>query len=64
MDKKVCPKCGSTEIGQGKQYGQGRMCPINSIFMVNGSEIMADICTNCGYILETRVINPDKFKKD
>lgn len=61
MDKiKECPLCGSKEIGQGRQVGQGSMMPIHSIW--TGSTILADICTECGYILSMRVENPHIFK--
>jgi predicted nucleic-acid-binding Zn-ribbon protein len=57
----VCPKCGCKEIGQGKQMGNGGMAPINRI-LTFGSDIIADICTECGYIIESRVEKPHKFK--
>ncbi|MGH4052523.1 MAG: transcription initiation factor TFIIIB [Clostridium sp.] len=56
-----CPICGCKEIGKGKQSAQGKMFPIDKIFS-SGSQIVADICTKCGYILSTRVTNPEKFK--
>ncbi|MBU3100831.1 MULTISPECIES: transcription initiation factor TFIIIB [Clostridium] len=57
----ICPICGCKEIGKGKQYAQGKMYPIDKTFSL-GSEIIAEICTECGYILSTRVTNPEKFK--
>jgi len=57
-----CPKCGSSEISQGKQFAQGKMFPIDNITMIGGSNVIADICTNCGYIFETRVEKPEKFR--
>lgn len=62
VENKVCPKCGSNEIGQGKQIGHGKMLPANNTFMSLGSNIIADICTECGYIMEMRVEKPYKFK--
>lgn len=59
-DKK-CPICGSTEIGEGKQTGEGIMVPLEGFFKT-GSEVLADICTDCGHILSMRVKNPKKFK--
>ncbi len=58
----ICPKCGSREIGQGKQIAGGRMFPIDNLTMSFGSNIIADICTECGYIIEMRVEKPNKFK--
>jgi hypothetical protein len=37
------------------------MFPLKGIFKT-GSEVIADICTKCGYILSMRVKNPEKFK--
>ncbi|AGK96409.1 hypothetical protein [Clostridium pasteurianum] len=54
------PICMCTEIGQGRQIGQGCMVPIKHIW--TGSAIIADICTNCGHILSMRVEKPKKFK--
>lgn len=62
MEKnKECPMCGSKEIGQGELSGYAAMQPTKGFF-TNGSEIIADICTNCGYILSMRVKHPQKFK--
>lgn len=62
MEKnKECPICGSKEIGQGELSGYAAMQPIG-VFFSNGSEIIADICTHCGYILSMRVKKPEKFK--
>ncbi len=58
---KVCPMCGCEKIGRGKQYAQGKMFPIGKPFSM-GSEIVAEICTECGYILTMRVSNPENFK--
>jgi hypothetical protein len=35
--------------------------PLKGIFKT-GSEVIADICTECGHILSMRVKNPEKFK--
>ncbi|EPY2302778.1 transcription initiation factor TFIIIB [Clostridium sporogenes] len=61
-NNKKCPICGCEEIGKGKKRGQGSMFPIGgSLF--SSSEVIADICTECGYILSMRVEDPRKFKK-
>lgn len=61
-ENKECPKCNSREIGQGKQIHQGKMLPIDNITLIGGSNIISDICTNCGHILDMRVEKPEKFK--
>lgn len=48
-------------VEAGKLQGDARMMPVNKIF-TTGSEIIADICTNCGYILSLKVKYPEKFK--
>lgn len=58
----VCPKCGCREIGQGKQVGSARMMPADALAWSFGSNIIAYICTECGYIIEMRVEKPQKFK--
>jgi predicted nucleic-acid-binding Zn-ribbon protein len=62
IEYNICPKCGCKEIGQGKQVDAGRMYPIDSILMTFGSNIIADICTECGYIIGMRVEKPNRFK--
>ena len=49
---KPCPECGCKEIGRGRQMAQGSMYPLNKVF-ANGSQIVSEICTNCGYILSS-----------
>jgi len=58
---KECPVCGSKELGQGRQTGEGRMLPLHSFFK-SGSSIIATICLDCGHILSMRVENPQQFK--
>lgn len=57
----MCPECGSKEIKQGKQTSYARMYPIDMLILRNGSEIIADICSNCGYIISMRVKDPEKI---
>lgn len=61
-ENNVCPKCGCREIGQGMQMGHGKMFPIDRLFMSLGSNVIADICTKCGYIIEMKVEKPHKFR--
>jgi rRNA maturation protein Nop10 len=54
-----CPKCGSKELGRGKQSGHALMSSIDKISF--GSPIEYVICTDCGYIIEGYVTKPEKF---
>ncbi|MCT4508097.1 MAG: transcription initiation factor TFIIIB [Tepidibacter sp.] len=60
-EKKKCPECGCTEIAGGEFTGYAALKPTNSI--IASSLVIAEICTNCGYILNMRVSDPEKFKK-
>lgn len=55
-----CPKCGSTELGKGRQSGYSAMHPFNRML---GSSIHYTICTDCGYIIEGYVTKPHRFKR-
>ncbi|KOP69962.1 transcription initiation factor TFIIIB [Lysinibacillus sp. FJAT-14745] len=55
-----CPKCGGKELGKGKQNGYGAMYPENKVSM--GSVVEFIICTECGFIIESYVKKPEKFK--
>lgn len=55
-----CPKCGGKELGKGKHSGYAVMVPPNK--MSFGSEVEYILCTDCGYIIESYVKTPDKFK--
>jgi hypothetical protein len=61
-DSKKCPICECEEIGKGRIMGAG-LFPLTLNPFKMGSEILADICINCGYVLSMRVKNPKKFKK-
>jgi len=60
MTVQACPKCRSSELGKGKQNEYAYMFPVGK--MSFGSEIEHLICTSCGYIIESYVKNPKKFK--
>ncbi|GEB31639.1 rRNA maturation protein Nop10 [Brevibacillus sp. 1238] len=60
--KEQCPKCGCSEIGKGKPSGDARIFPVDKFFVL-GSLITYHICTGCGYVIESYVENPAKFKK-
>ncbi|MFJ8067135.1 transcription initiation factor TFIIIB [Psychrobacillus sp. NPDC096426] len=57
-----CPKCGGKELGKGKNGGSGYadILPSNKISF--GSEVEYTICTECGFIIESYVKKPEKFK--
>ncbi|WP_017187563.1 hypothetical protein [Alkalibacillus haloalkaliphilus] len=55
-----CPKCGSTDLGKGKHAGYNGMNPVNKLSF--GSEVEYILCTDCGFIIESYVKKPNKFK--
>ncbi|WHY88164.1 transcription initiation factor TFIIIB [Neobacillus novalis] len=55
-----CPKCGGNELGKGKHSGYAAMSPESK--MSFGSNIEYIICTDCGFIIESYVSKPAKFK--
>lgn len=61
VEKVKCPYCGNSEIGKGKLSGYAVLRPVGKI-MSMGSPIIADVCTNCGLIMQMRVEHPEKFK--
>lgn len=54
------PKCGGKELGKGKHSGYGVMYPENKMSL--GSDVEYIICTECGFIIESYVKKPEKFK--
>ena len=61
MDQeKRCPECGGINLSQGKWAGYSALHPIGKVFSL-GSEIIADLCTDCGLIISMRAKNPEKF---
>ncbi|USG64345.1 transcription initiation factor TFIIIB [Brevibacillus ruminantium] len=58
----ICPKCKSSQWGRGKQSGYASVAPMDKIFSFN-SALIHIICTDCGYILESYVEQPEKFKR-
>ncbi|GIN91160.1 hypothetical protein J22TS1_22110 [Siminovitchia terrae] len=55
-----CPKCGGKELGKGKYTGYGVMYPDGKMGL--GSDVEYVICTDCGFIIESYVKKPEKFK--
>ena len=60
MEVIQCPKCGCKEIGKGILGGYAKMKPVGKIF--RASDVIADVCTECGHILEMKVSQPEEFK--
>lgn len=60
MNVTECPKCGEKELGKGKQTGQGAILPKYKVSF--GVEVEHIICTKCGFIIESYVKKPEKFK--
>lgn len=56
----VCQKCGGKELGKGKHSGYATIYPENKMSL--GSDIDYIICTECGFIIESYVKKPEKFK--
>lgn len=55
-----CPKCGGNELGRGKHSGYSVISPFKKMRL--GSNVTYIICTDCGYIIEGYVTNPERFK--
>ncbi|MDX5475095.1 MAG: transcription initiation factor TFIIIB [Bacillaceae bacterium] len=55
-----CPKCGGKELGKGKHSGYAVMSPTGKLSF--GSNVEYLLCTDCGFIIESYVTNPEKFK--
>jgi predicted nucleic-acid-binding Zn-ribbon protein len=56
-----CPECGCESIGRGKLRGYASLHPVSKIFSM-GSEVIAYVCTNCGYIVKLQAEKPYIFK--
>ena len=61
VDIDKCPGCGCAEIGKGKFYGSAAIIPAGKNFSM-GSTVFADICLNCGLIIQLKVEKPDIFR--
>ncbi|AYF54312.1 hypothetical protein Z957_06535 [Clostridium sp. K25] len=60
---KQCPKCNSKEIKQGILGPNAKLIAMGSILTIgNASDIIAEVCTNCGHILELKAANPKALK--
>ncbi len=62
MDKiDKCPQCGCSEIGKGKMSGYASLTPKGKVFA--SSAIVAEVCTDCGFILRLKVEKPHIFRQ-
>ncbi|HHU19137.1 MAG TPA: transcription initiation factor TFIIIB [Bacilli bacterium] len=58
-----CPKCGSKELGKGVHNDYAALNPYKKkkLFTM-GSAIIYILCTDCGFIIESYVAKPNRFK--
>lgn len=55
-----CPECGSRYIGEGTfNSGYAYLTPKGKVFA--SSKVKAEVCSNCGLIIQLRVDKPEKF---
>ncbi|WP_373598651.1 hypothetical protein [Paraclostridium bifermentans] len=62
MYNEICPKCGSSEFGNGELTGSW-IVPKDNPFSLTGSKLILEICTECGHVVNMKVNKPHKFKK-
>lgn len=65
MEDKKCFHCGDEKFGYGKQSNNGGVSPAHP-FSFHSQKLMHVICLNCGTIVRSYVLKPEKFiyKKD
>lgn len=61
---KKCPYCNSEKIGYGFQTNHAKMIPLDRTISSKSSDILAEICCQCGHILSLKVENPEYFIKN
>ena len=54
-----CPACGSRQFGEGVLDGYASMRPKGKAF--RSSSLVAQVCTNCGLIINLKAKNPAAF---
>ncbi|MFD1927051.1 hypothetical protein ACFSFY_03120 [Sporosarcina siberiensis] len=59
MSKNECPKCNSTQFGEGTDFMRVR--PLGKK-MSMGSDKIYTFCLSCGEVISTRIEDPSKFK--
>jgi len=61
MNKVICPLCSSTKIVHGYQTRHAQMIPVDRGTFTKSSDVLADICGDCGCIISLKVRNPEYF---
>jgi hypothetical protein len=62
METNKCEVCSSSELGEGVWSGYARLNPKGK-FSLSGSNVIVDVCSDCGHIQNMRVKNPKIFKR-
>ena len=57
MKIEKCPECGGRRFGWGKFSGYAKL----SVSSFASSPVVAQVCSDCGLIVELRVTQPQKF---
>ena len=55
-----CPACGHNELGMGLLSGYSKVRPAGKLLSM-GSDMIAVLCTKCGYVLYWKITSPKKF---
>lgn len=64
MERKqdICPYCGGTEMGKGKQFYQGAVYRYDAITLLKGRPLIHIICKSCGTVVRSYVDDPEDLK--
>jgi predicted nucleic-acid-binding Zn-ribbon protein len=57
-----CPKCGCRDFSKGIQVGHATVRPENFHIFSTSSELIHIFCLECGFILESYIKDPKKFR--
>ncbi|NIK75406.1 hypothetical protein FHS15_000504 [Paenibacillus castaneae] len=57
-----CPKCHGSDFSKGVQNGYASIRPEKTGLFNSGSELVHVFCSDCGFIIESYVRRPEKFK--
>lgn len=58
----TCKYCNSSNIGEGRQAGQGAIIPVGKYTLFSTVTLYHIICTDCGSILHSYVEQPQRFR--
>lgn len=63
MEMKKCPACGSFSIGEGVFSGYANLtaCKANGKGSMRSSSVRAEVCCECGLIINLYAVKPEKF---